>query len=78
MNVNVASFLIRCQIALVEEGIGPRNGIPEDREVLADAVRVAGHLFDEHELWNYEVIPDEAHDRLNCKAAYCRSLYEAF
>lgn len=78
MNVNVASFLIRCQIAMVDEGIGPRDAVPQDRAVLAEAVEVAGHLFDEHELWDVGIIDDDQHDRLNCKAPYCRSVYEKF
>jgi hypothetical protein len=65
-----ASLIIRMHLALSDEGIGPkrstRNGgsvTPEmDASVLAEAVRVAGHLFDAHfDLWDSGLVPTEVH-----------------
>jgi hypothetical protein len=65
-----ASLIIRMHLALSDEGIGPkrstRNGEsvpPEaDASVLAEAVRVAGHLFDEHfDLWDSGLVTGEVH-----------------
>jgi hypothetical protein len=65
-----ASLIIRMHLALTDEGIGPKrrafSGDPVDpavdEAVLAEAVRVAGHLFDEHlDLWDSGLIPDDVH-----------------
>ncbi|GAB2331730.1 hypothetical protein [Streptomyces variabilis] len=67
MTEREASLIIRMHLALLDEGIGPRpptgKGTPEDdTAVLAEAVRVAGHLFDEHwDLWESRLISDEVH-----------------
>lgn len=51
MDVAVASLLIRQHMALIEEGIGPADGQPEqDMAILRQAVGVAGHLFDHDHL----------------------------
>lgn len=72
MNVKVAEFLIRCQMAMVEEGIGPRDDLPEDVEILAEAVKVAGHLFNEHELWDVGLVASADHIANTCANTYCR------
>lgn len=62
MTEQEASLIIRMELALVDEGIGPKRPAPEDREVLEEAVRVAGHLFDEHyELWEANLVPADVH-----------------
>lgn len=71
MTEQEASLIIRMELALVDEGIGPKslsiNGkyvdpVEDDQRVLQEAVRVAGHLFDEHwDLWDAGLVPDEVH-----------------
>lgn len=70
MNEQEASLIIRMHLALTDEGIGPKrpmgSGGPVptagDAAVLAEAVRVAGHLFHGHwELWESGLVSDEAH-----------------
>ncbi|MEU0950474.1 hypothetical protein ABZ379_48825 [Streptomyces canus] len=70
MTEQEASLIIRMHLALSDEGIGPKrstsNGssvTPEtDAAILAEAVRVAGHLFDPHfDLWDSGLVPTEAH-----------------
>lgn len=65
-----ASLIIRMHLALTDEGIAPKRratgGVPVDpavdSAVLAEAVRVAGHLFDEHfDLWDSGLVSDEVH-----------------
>lgn len=59
MDVTTASLIIRMELALCDEGIGPEALFLEDeavstaqgdRAVLKQAVRVAGHLFREYQL----------------------------
>ena len=45
MDTVTGSLLIRQHLALIDEGIGPKDEHPSDRDVLAEAVAVAGHLF---------------------------------
>lgn len=61
--VKVASLLIRQEMALTDEGIGPSGPLPADRAVLDWAVKTAGHLFDSHRLWDYDLLStaDHAH-----------------
>lgn len=67
MTEREASLIIRMHLALMDEGIGPRppagdGTVEEDAAVLEEAVRVAGHLFDEHwDLWESRLVSDEAH-----------------
>lgn len=71
MTEQEASLIIRMEMALAYEGIGPKDLVvngeyvtptAEDAAVLAEAVRVGGHLFDEHyDLWDNNLIPDEVH-----------------
>jgi hypothetical protein len=65
-----ASLIIRMHLALTDEGIGPKHPTEtggsdpaaEDSAVLAEAVRVAGHLFHPHwELWESGLVSDEVH-----------------
>jgi hypothetical protein len=63
MDVPTASLIIRMELALRDEGIGPKvlwdgdtseaqpiDTTQSDRAVLDQAVKVAGHLFNEYEL----------------------------
>lgn len=64
MDVPTASLIIRMELALMDQGIGPRgleyvmsmtsdeaiDTTQDDRAVLAQAVKVAGHLFHGYEL----------------------------
>lgn len=71
MTEQEASLIIRMELALTDEGIGPKQLVvdgervdrsDEDRRVLEEAVRVAGHLFDEHyDLWDAGLIAGEVH-----------------
>lgn len=71
MTEQEASLIIRMEMALADEGIGPKHLVVDgayvmpheaDKEVLNEAVRVAGHLFDEHfDLWDCGLVPDEIH-----------------
>ncbi|MEU9670397.1 hypothetical protein AB0E25_33455 [Streptomyces bobili] len=71
MTEQEASLIIRQNLALADEGIGPRRAVVDgeyvdqseaDSKVLDEAVRVAGHLFDEHyDLWDAGMVPNEVH-----------------
>ena len=71
MTEQEASLIIRMELALTDEGISARRPVVDgeyvdqsdaDRAVLEEAVRVAGHLFDEHhDLWEAGLVPDETH-----------------
>ena len=62
MTEQEASLIIRMEMALSDEGIGVRNPAPEDATVIATALKVAGHLFDEHyDLWEHGLVPSDAH-----------------
>ena len=71
MTEQEASLIIRMYLALADEGIGPkrmsRDGervdtSQEDDTVFDEAVRVGGHLFDEHfDLWDSGLVPDDVH-----------------
>lgn len=57
-----ASLIIRMELALAGEGIGARDPEPGDAEILKEAVRIAGDLFDPHwDLWDNDLITDEDH-----------------
>jgi hypothetical protein len=62
MTEQEASLIIRMEMALADEGISAKNPAPEDAIVIATALKVAGHLFDEHyDLWEAGLIPGTAH-----------------
>lgn len=71
MTEQTASLIIRMQLALIDEGIGPKRPVVNgqyvdqseaDKAVRDEAVRVAGHLFDEHfDLWDFGLVSDEVH-----------------
>jgi hypothetical protein len=71
MTEQEASLIIRMELALADEGISARRPVVDgeyvdqsdaDRAVLDEAVRVAGHLFDEHyDLWEAGLVPSETH-----------------
>jgi hypothetical protein len=67
MNEQTASLIIRQNIALGDEGIGPArrevdgqwaDDSAADNLVIAEAVRVAGHLFSEYQLVESGLISD--------------------
>ena len=45
MNLETASLILRMQIALIDEGIGPHNPQPGDETLVQEAVRLADHLI---------------------------------
>lgn len=57
---DVAELLIRQDMALSAVDDGPER-IPEDTAVLEWAVRTAGHRFDPHTLWDYDLLTDAEH-----------------
>lgn len=62
MTEQEASLIIRMGMALADEGIGAKDPAPEDEAVIDTALKVAGHLFDEHyELWETGLVPDSVH-----------------
>lgn len=44
MNLETASLILRMEISLYGEGIGPDDPQPEDDALIREAFRVAGHL----------------------------------
>lgn len=67
MTEQEASLIIRQHIALTDEGIGPApiyvgdervTPVEDDNRVLDEAVRVAGHLFEEWRLKDCGLVPD--------------------
>lgn len=62
MTEQEASLIIRMEMALAEEGISAKDPAPEDATVIATALKVAGHLFDEHyDLWEAGLVPGTTH-----------------
>jgi len=61
VDVDVASLIVRQHLALVDEGIGPKDVAPGDAVVLAQAVRVARDEIEDHDLWEAELISDAEH-----------------
>lgn len=57
---DVAELLIRQDMALSAVDDGPER-TPEDTAVLEWAVRTAGHRFDPHTLWDYDLLTDAEH-----------------
>jgi hypothetical protein len=77
MTEQEASLIIRMEMALADEGIGAKNPSPEDSIVIATALKVAGHLFDEHyDLWEAGLIPGTAHIPRCDKPHYTGALHE--
>jgi hypothetical protein len=54
MNRLEAYHVLRCHVALGDEGIGPEPGRPEDSEILDRAARLAGDLIPEYSRWVFE------------------------
>jgi len=61
MNEQEASFVIRAQMALADEGIGVCYPKEYDAAVIKKAVKIAGSKFDKHTLRDYSLISDEEH-----------------
>lgn len=61
MNKYVASLIIRMDMALSDEGIGPKNGKKEDSNIINEAVKFVTDEFDDHTLWNYGYVSDKDH-----------------
>ena len=76
MNHQEASLIVRQHIALVDEGIGPKNIQPEDEALMRDAVRAVraqdrlrGHVRDtlgDHTLWDFGLLTDAEHKAIGC------------
>lgn len=76
MRVDVASLIVRQHIALIREGIGPRDIQLEDQVVMAQAVvavqaqdRLRGHYRDtlgDHTLWDSGLLTDDEHKAVRC------------
>ena len=61
MTEQEASFIIRAQMALSDEGIGVCYTKEYDATVVKKAMKIAGYEFDQHTLWDYNLISDEEH-----------------
>lgn len=46
MNLETAFLILRMEIALADEGVGPHDPQPTDPDLIAEAVKVAGHLIE--------------------------------
>lgn len=58
----VASLLLRQDMALVDaDSRALTDSISGDRTILAWALSTAGHLFDRHTLWDYDLLSDAEH-----------------
>lgn len=44
MNLETASLILRMEISLHGEGLGPDDPQPEDNALIREAFRLAGHL----------------------------------
>lgn len=51
MDAHVASLLLRQASALAGEGIGPIIDKPGDDELIAEALKVAGHTIEPAFMW---------------------------
>lgn len=54
MTLEEAYHILRCHVALGDEGIGPEPEMPEDDKIIRTAARMAGHLIPEHGRWVFE------------------------
>jgi len=54
MNRSEAYHILRCHVALGDEGIGPSDEQPEDDEIIRTAARLAGDLIPEYDRWVFE------------------------
>jgi hypothetical protein len=53
MSEAVAWLLLRMQMRLMDEGIGPRVDDPTDGPLLDEAMRLAGHRLSDAERYEY-------------------------
>lgn len=62
LQADAARLLIRCLLALSEEGIGPSgDATVEDDAVIAAAVALVGDEFGQHTLWDAGLVLDNEH-----------------
>jgi hypothetical protein len=61
--VRIASLLIRIDMDRVDGDQSPsyETRMADDLEVMGWAVDTAGHLFDAHDLWDYDLVSDADH-----------------
>lgn len=57
----VAGLLIRQHLALIKEGIGPKDPRDTDPTLMAWAVEITGDDFDDHDLWDSGLVPGSVH-----------------
>jgi len=69
--VHVAGLLLRCNFALMWEGISPYLSTDADDDVWDWAVRTAGARFDQHGLWDSGMLTDEEHASQGCPHSWC-------
>jgi hypothetical protein len=62
----VAHLLVRQAMALDYEGIGPMGDEDTDPATLAAAVAAVRADFDDHELWDHSLLPDDQHPEAGC------------
>jgi hypothetical protein len=51
MNEDVAWYILRCEIALAEEGIGAEDWTLADRAITDQAFKLAGHRVPSYHRW---------------------------
>ena len=59
--VQIASLLLRADMALVDAAEQDQEYPEADASVLDWALATAGHLFDHHVLWDYDLVSDADH-----------------
>lgn len=76
MNAETASFIVRLQATLVDEGRGIIKHEPEDVEVLREAVETSidwGHLSI-HDAYDWCLISDSDPRHAGCQESYCKKV----
>ncbi len=59
LDLPTASLILRQHMALMNEGIGPRDPDPYDAVILNAAVREAGHLYTTAELHDFRLVDED-------------------
>ena len=80
MDFNTASFIVRMNMTLVDEGRGVMSLQPSDRAILEEAVDVvlgnrndaASHVITIHHMWDFGMLGDSVH-ALTCEYDRCRN-----
>jgi hypothetical protein len=69
----VAHLLVRQAMALAYEGVGPMGDEDTDPATIAAAVAAVRAVFDDHELWDHGLLPDDQHPEAGCERCERRS-----